>query len=338
VDTLTKAQGALQTRLEAARRDGATATDISELRTAIIVASGFAVALYPDPTAGTSELLALGAAALAELDRRTAQANEAAGGASARELLNVATMKLKAIFGAEFVASLDLALPNATELRSSLAARAALLATTSGVDAHAPERFLQQAAQLRDGLRRWRSFRLYAEALRDARPRVDVLQLPFASGERWLGMPLPDPQADPPRGRVSYLALSYDDAPSFAGSVAGLLLDEWVELIPSLQQETGVAFHHDAPGAEAPQALLVVVPSSAPDPTAPTLGDRWKLEDLLATLNETMDLAKIRAVEPEQLNLGQLLPAILLAENLQNMTASTSLTRRSGPPVTPQGS
>ena len=51
----------------------------------------------------------------------------------------------------------------------------------------------------------------------------------------------------------------------------------------------------------------------------------WDLETLLDTLNETLDLAKVRAVDGELLPLGQLLPAIYLAANPRRDTVSTDL-------------
>jgi hypothetical protein len=58
----------------------------------------------------------------------------------------------------------------------------------------------------------------------------------------------------------------------------------------------------------------------------PTDAANWDLETLLDTLNETLDLAKVRAVDGELHPLGQLLPAIYLADNPLRDTVSTDLT------------
>ena len=74
-------------------------------------------------------------------------------------------------------------------------------------------------------------------------------------------------------------------------SLTGLLIDEWVETVPSPSETTGVTFHYDQPNGAPPQALLLAVPS-----------DRratWDLNSLEAVLHETMDLARLRAVAPE---------------------------------------
>ena len=97
----------------------------------------------------------------------------------------------------------------------------------------------------------------------------------------------------------------------------GLLVDEWNEIIPFPAEQTALAFHYDDPGAEAAQAVLIAVP--------PTDAANWDLETLLDTLNETLDLAKLRAVDGELLPFGQLLPAIYMASNPRTDTVSTDL-------------
>ena len=42
--------------------------------------------------------------------------------------------------------------------------------------------------------------------------------------------------------------------------LAGLLVDEWVEIVPSAQETTAIAFQYDPPDAFAPQAILLAVP------------------------------------------------------------------------------
>ena len=78
---------------------------------------------------------------------------------------------------------------------------------------------------------------------------------------------------------------------------------------------TGIAYHYDDPRAQAAQAVLVAVP---PGGTA-----TWDLETLTDVLHETLDLAKLRAVDLELIGgLGQLLPAMLVAANHVGDTAS----------------
>jgi hypothetical protein len=88
----------------------------------------------------------------------------------------------------------------------------------------------------------------------------------------------------------------------------GILLESWTEIIPSKTQKTAIAFHYDTPRAEAPQAVLV---AASPNSNIAS----WDVEDVIATLAETLDLAKIRTVDRDLLDFGQLLPALVLASN-----------------------
>jgi hypothetical protein len=100
-------------------------------------------------------------------------------------------------------------------------------------------------------------------------------------------------------------------------AVAGLVIDEWTEAISSKTEITGVAFHCETPGAQAPQAAMIAVP---PDQSAPL----WTPEMVEQTLVEALGLAKIRTVDSDCLtDIGQLLPALYFANNQNNDAVST---------------
>ena len=142
-----------------------------------------------------------------------------------------------------------------------------------------------------------------------------VAQLPVRPGARWVALPVGEDGARPIGGTTSVMLLAAEP-PVVAGRWAGLLLDEWPEVIPDAEATTAVAFHVDTPGAESPQCLLVAVP--------PRQAATWHVDDILAILGETLDLARIRAVDLELLgSLGQMLPATYLAANAANETVST---------------
>jgi len=96
---------------------------------------------------------------------------------------------------------------------------------------------------------------------------------------------------------------------------AGLVLDAWVETIPTPTHDTAVAFHLDSPDAQAPQALLLAV---HPDP-----GEAWTTELLGLTVLEALDLARMRTVDPDLVPVaGHVLPAALFAANPAGDTIS----------------
>jgi len=91
-------------------------------------------------------------------------------------------------------------------------------------------------------------------------------------------------------------------APAPDDVLAGFVVDEWVDLVPSPTAVTGVALNADAPDARPPQAVLVAV---TPD------GRPWDLDKLRGVVDDTVRLAQERAVTLERVPLApRLLPAL----------------------------
>ena len=283
--------------------DGAT-PDLGPLRAALRRAALLGPAgAFPRSRAGFSrsalvELYAQAESVRAELRRRrTAVIAEPDPAA-----------RLRALLGRDF-----LALPRFVPAAAPGFADA--LATPPAFDGdHAPARWLQQVARVRPHLAARRRVELYGRATGVPPPDLRVLQLPHVPGARWIAGPLA-PGERPGDGRVS-IVLDRVQAPAAGAAWVGLLVDEWVEDIPERADSTGIAFHFDSPGAEAPQAVLLAVP--------PVPAETWDAATLEAVLDETLELAKIRTVDAERVGaLGQLLPAIYLADNPNQDTIST---------------
>jgi hypothetical protein len=150
--------------------------------------------------------------------------------------------------------------------------------------------WFQRAARVRDGIARLDVALLYAEALGNgARLGFQVGQLPYVEQDRWVALPLPADSALA-AGRLSLVAhMALQSDMPFDEPLAGLLIDEWVEVVPSRTETTAVTFHYDQPGACPPQAVLVAVPSDDERTV-------WDLDILDSVLNETLDLAQARAL------------------------------------------
>jgi hypothetical protein len=56
---------------------------------------------------------------------------------------------------------------------------------------------------------------------------------------------------------------------------------------------TGIAFNYDQPNSSPPSAILMAV--------TPTVTGNWKWENLTETILDTIERAKLRAVEPDML-------------------------------------
>jgi hypothetical protein len=285
----------------------ATALRVALLDAAALGAMGsIPVSRFGADVETTAALQAQVVSVLAELTKREAAATSAADPVE----------QIEAVLGESFVVLPRFRLgatADGTELEAALAATAQLL----GTDVDAPARWLQQLTHVRAAVSRIDAADTLAALVSGAeQPDFQIAQWPplEPGPDRWLALA---PQAgDPPQpsGRVALAArLSKGFDP--AEWLSGLLLDEWVERVPDPVQATGVAFHYEDPGARAPQALLVAVcPDERPG---------WDDDLLLDTLNESLDLAKIRSVDLEALNdLGQVIPALWFAFNPDGQTVS----------------
>jgi hypothetical protein len=211
--------------------------------------------------------------------------------------------RLKAAFGPDFLPLPAFQPANATEL----AAAAALAQQPGWAGPPMIRTWLGRSARVRPNVLSLTRLRTAAQALQAADAPLATLQLPAITGEPWVGGAFGGTPPAGPRVQVTLANGPLNDSTSL---LAGLLLDKWDETIPSTQQLTGVAYHYQSPLSEPPQAVLVAVPA---DPSAST----WTPAALEQILRETLDLAKIRAVDQDALaQTGQLLPAFYLANNV----------------------
>jgi hypothetical protein len=180
------------------------------------------------------------------------------------------------------------------------------------------DEWLYGVARVRPPMRVWEEATLLAGGFGRAEPELTPAQLPHRPGEPWLAMQFPQDHAIDGE-RLLYTA--HHSVPFDAEAAhCGLLLDEWTEVIPAAAQETGVAFNFDRPSAEAPQSILLVTPA--------TWDGSWHWDDLVGALDDTLALAKQRAVEPDQIDAtpyARFLPATLMAAAASDVSIGTTL-------------
>ena len=199
----------------------------------------------------------------------------------------------------------------ATEFTSALGASTA----AQGGDPLAVNTWFTRCTRVRDGVSRMSACLQRAEVLgAGARLNLSVAQLPFKSGERWVGLP-PAAGAVMPPSKLS-LVVNTIGPINTTKFTTGLLVDEWVEVVPNTSETTALAFQFDTPDACAPQSVLIAVP--------PVPGQEWTAETLRRVLMETLDLAKLRAVDTASLGAAaQHLPGLYLALNTEDHAVST---------------
>jgi len=270
---------------------------------------------------------------IAELDRRAGACTalfaeylgSAAPSARAKALENAA----KALLGEDFhiYPEFNLTAAQGDEFENALAASRSGDLFDYLTNPPEPERdpldfpvdtWLYGVARVRQKIHSWEQILMFAGVLGGAEPALDALQLPFIPGDRWLGLEFP-PGMKLDKDRLLYTA--HFAAPfNKAAPQCGLLLDEWTETIPTSSVDTGITFHHDRPNCEAPQSMLLVTPSE--------FRGAWQWDDLVGALNETLDFAKRRAVEPKHLDnsaYAPLLPATVIATQVSQLTIAVEL-------------
>ena len=135
---------------------------------------------------------------------------------------------------------------------------------------------------------------------------VKVLQLPYSNtgNDRWLGASVNNTDFIQP-GYVS-IGAAMPEGNTVTDWQAGILVEEWIDVIPNREETTGVSFHHDQPNAKAPQCLILGL--------TPRVTGNWQWQDLVDMMNETFDLARKRGLDYEAISqtpIAQIAPAML---------------------------
>jgi hypothetical protein len=284
------------------------------VRKALIQCSWYGVTgAIPGTTAGPDATL--GNQAQSVIDTLQARYNKANAVDLTKAQLADFEGVFKTVFADDFAVLPHVTPPDLATLQAAFGQSAALTAS----DPQAPTRWLRQLAHVRPGISRLDLAFSVAQAFGTAPvypPSLALAQLPppVTPPDRWLALPL-DPAHLPQKGRVAFACLATGD-PTNQNTYAGLMVDEWPERIPNAQAQSAVAFHFEEPSARAPQALLLA--------TCPDNRETWDDPLLQAVLKETLELAKIRTVDlASVLQVGQILPALYFALNLQGATIST---------------
>jgi hypothetical protein len=243
----------------------------------------------------------------------------AAGADSVKARVELASQALATVFGGTFVVAPRLLPPPAGEAdlwSGSVGPR--------GVTAKAGAEirpWLLRAGVLRPATSAYGETVLVREAM-GRRPLLRVVQSPAGGFRRWVALSFDgDPPMVPLASMVAELvgASAGDPEPPIAGAVAGVVLDEWNEVLPRrlMQQDpadldaaptfsdittTGVAVNANGPGARPPQAILMALSAD---------GGAWTDDRLIKVLDEAMTLARMRTLTLQQIPfIGRVLPAL----------------------------
>lgn len=255
----------------------------------------------------------------------------------------------KALLGGDFRLSLSFTLSTGTASSEQLSAAKAYSqafeannsilryhSTSPHINPHLMEEWVQGLAPVRDVLNHLEKVVVLNELIWNGAdhhvlPELVPTQLTTrgAAEEYWLGAEYPSTGYSPPQDAVSLVQWLPEGYEHTEGSIQqALWLDEWTETIPHQSEDTSLVFHYDQPNTEAPQTLLLAVSSQ------PNL-ESWNWPALLGTVNETLDFAKKRAVEPGNLaltHLGVVLPALVAPVAQEEVTMTLDFRQLIGRP------
>ena len=295
--------GELQSRADAAEAQMRTAfvslQNASANDAALLAAAAFGVA-GAIPSTDSTTWPAQIKAATGDLTAKVAQLDKLAAGftrasATPEQSSNYDSSRLRLVFGASFSA-----LPVLTPSGGDLWANSLSLQANDPLES---VRWFQRVTRVRPGAARLDRGVMLAEALSgQLLLQFKVAQLPPVTSDKWVAIP-----GSASSSRLSLIAFS--PASLLPGApLAGLMIDEWTEVVPSTQQITGVSFQYTDPVARPPHSILLAVkPDDFPE---------WTMEAVEGSVLEALDLAKIRAVDPDSLGaLGHYLPALYFAYN-----------------------
>ena len=187
------------------------------------------------------------------------------------------------------------------------------------------EDWLGGVARVKEKVHDWEHVCFTAEAFNSAtNMNLVPLQFPYQTNDRWLALKFRDETDAADDFKINSDKLLYTShfAVPFNKSnpQCGIIMDDWTEVIPNEKETTGIAFHYDQPNSEPSQTMLLLVP--------PEIKGHWQWMDVVGALDETLEMAKKRAIEPSKLegsNFAQFLPTTMMAVTMNWITVASNL-------------
>lgn len=250
----------------------------------------------------STELIKKDAAVQALLDTQAAEANPL-------KKVELLTEAAQTLLGESFKIVPEFVLGDLqrNELQHALAGQSQLLryqTDEQGTDFPVDD-WLYGMARVRGKMGHWESMVMLSETFTANSLELTPLQLPYMENDSWLGLEFPE-DYDITEDKLLYTAYMPNFDPTQAQ--CGLLIDEWTEVIPTKTETTGLSFQYDQPNAEPAQSMLLVTPAR--------FTGEWEWEDVVDALHETLDMARLRALEPAHIDgtaYAQFLPATVSA-------------------------
>jgi hypothetical protein len=262
------------------------------------------------------ELLEMAERIIQTLQERLLTLPEVTLSSSSQKRFEDLQQRIQILYGDDLPIFPQYILPNAKDVLASW--NDSKLLEKAGI--FAAEEWLQGVAPVFDNAGYYLGLQILRESLgaSAANSTLKVIQVPFVYDQTnvWAGGPLPTGH-QLPSGTVS---LVLETMLPLANNqlVGGFVFEEWREKIPLRNHNAAVAMHYQQPDyAEPAQALILAVPAQ--------VKGNWAWDDLMQTIQDTLQMARKRAVTPlayQNTWLNQFLPALIAPIDPNRNTSS----------------
>ena len=238
--------------------------------------------------------------------------------------INLFNKAAKLLFGKEFMIlpEFQLSENQGNEWNNAWSSRASLLSFQQNImeNPFPVDDWMHGLARVREKIREWENIVILSNAFTEIELELTPIQFPYKEDDRWLAMEFltkeemlqeeEELEFTIDTDKLLYTAFYQEDFQKDKLQ-CGILIDEWNELIPTKEETMGMTFHYDKPNSEPWNSMLLVCP--------PSYNGSWQWDDIVDAIIETIDMAKQRAIEPDQIeNLGdyaysRFLPAAIFA-------------------------
>jgi hypothetical protein len=164
-------------------------------------------------------------------------------------------------------------------------------------------------------MHRFEMIRLLNEAMNATPLDIAPIQIPYRDKDSWLGVEFP-PGFSIDHDTIS-LVLHAPQGFNAAAAQTGLMLDQWIETIPNEEEITGITFNFNNPNSVPQQTVLLAV--------TPEVTGHWTWDHLVDGILDTYARARLRAVEPDQIDALGLVTTFLPAVISEFSTSKTHI-------------
>lgn len=217
------------------------------------------------------------------------------------------TEMIKSMLGDDYAVMPKFSFHDAIEVSKAHSSRSDLLTYSKDTLSipFAVHEWLHGVSLVRPKMHTFEMMRMLNDTFNSMALQLEPIQIPHRDNDSWLAVEYP-PNTQIDHDTISCICCNPQGLDP-SQDQCGLLIDEWIEVIPNENEVTGISFNYNQPNSVPPQVLLLAV--------TPVETGKWTWDNLIDSVVDTFDRAKRRAVEPDLLDqvngVSALLPSLL---------------------------